>query len=382
MKKKLEKEIGLFRFIFENSKYLVYSYRLLPTHGFDYISPSSTNITGYEPDELYADPGIIFEILHPDNHQLIKSLKKNVSLNGKFISTRWIRKDGKIIWTEQLNKLIYDKEGKLVAIQGIARDITDTMQLKEELLQSQKLEEIGKFASSMVHDFNSILTNIMIYAKMLKMKHPDSLISEGEAINVILTEAERATNITHQLLNFARKTEYNPIPLNINNIIIDTIKISEKSFGKKIDVQYNFEDKINTIKADKNQIQLLLMNLIVNAKDAMPLGGKLVFETENIYIGEENVNIYENLQPGKYVKVSVIDTGIGMTKEIKEKIFDPFFTTKEIGKGSGLGLSNVYEIIKSYNGRIECDSEQSKGTTFTIFFPIFEEKEIDNEKIV
>ena len=241
------------------------------------------------------------------------------------------------------------------------------------------MESIGRLAGGIAHDFNNILTSIMGYAELLKMQFSDDNSSGNEAVDVILQGAERAADLTGQLLGFARKGKYNPVTLNINSLIKETIKVSEKIFEKEIKVLFNLGKNTKAIYADKNQLDQILTNLIINARDAMPEGGNLNFRTENFYVGEEAIKEYPELKQGYYVKVSVTDSGVGIPVEIKNKIFEPFYTTKGEGKGTGLGLATVYGIVKNHDGYIYCDSEPGKGTTFVMYFPV-SEKEVTKIK--
>ncbi len=302
--------------------------------------------------------------------------------------------------TEHLLGNIYKINGKEVVrnnhifrlhmgeIAVVFDDITEEEKAKKErknlenqLIQSQKMESIGKLAGGIAHDFNNILVGVMGYAEMLKMQYPDDSTEEGRAADIIFSGAERASDLTRQLLGFARGGKYNPVPLKLNKVIKDTVRVSEKIFEKKITVKYDFDKKINTIEADENQLDQVLTNLIINAKDAMPKGGDLIFKTENIYLDEEYVKIHHYFKRGYYVKLSVSDTGIGMTQDIKESIFEPFFTTKGKGKGTGLGLSTVYGIVKNHGGLINVQSESGEGTSFTLYFPVSEKAIVDTAKI-
>ncbi|HDY88143.1 MAG TPA: response regulator, partial [bacterium] len=278
------------------------------------------------------------------------------------------------------------KDDKVIGIFVIARDITERRKaekerknLEEQLFHSQKMESIGRLAGGIAHDYNNILTIIMGWAEILTRKlEDDSPYHKG--IHTILTNTIRAKELSHQLLGFARGGKYEPKPLKINNVIKDTIKVTEKIFEKNIEVIFDFEKNIDTIEADENQIHQDMTNLIINAKDAMQNGGTITSKTENVFIDEEYAAKYKQFKSGNYVKVSISDTGIGMTKEIQNKIFEPFFTTKDKGKGTGLGLASVYGIIKNHSGYISCHSELGSGTTFTFYLPVTE-KEIVEKKI-
>jgi|GEM_PF-2649814 len=244
----------------------------------------------------------------------------------------------------------------------------EKQQLQEQLFQSQKLESLGRLAGGIAHDFNNLLTGIMGYAELLKIKHDDSQQVEGRAADTIYKNSIAAHELTKQLLGFARKGKYNPVPLNLNHVIKETVNILEKIFEKNIKINYDLDHYVKNIDADENQIIQVLTNLIINAKDAMPKGGEITFKTGNISISEANKSNYPKIiKPGHYVRLSISDTGIGMTKEIIDQIFEPFFTTKGKGKGTGLGLATVYGIVKNHNGYVFCQSQPDAGTTFTLF---------------
>ncbi len=241
--------------------------------------------------------------------------------------------------------------------------------LQEQLYQSQKMESIGRLAGGVAHDFNNILTGIMGYAEMLQLKFGHENSTEAEAASVILKSTERAANLTRQLLGFARKGKYNPVPLNMNSAIRETIRVSEKIFDKNINLYYELDEKLYSIEADKAQIEQVLTNLIFNAKDAMPRGGSLKITTENTIIDKAFASRYPELIPGDYILICITDTGVGISKNIIDSIFDPFFTTKSEGQGTGLGLATVYGIVKNHNGHITVYSEPEFGTTFKVYFP-------------
>ncbi|MFC1563528.1 PocR ligand-binding domain-containing protein [candidate division KSB1 bacterium] len=248
--------------------------------------------------------------------------------------------------------------------------------LEEQLFQAQKMESIGRLAGGIAHDFNNILTSIMGYAELLKLKLQDTSVLEGEAADIILKGTERAADLTKQLLGFARGGKYNPEPLNINSVIRENVKVSEKILEKKITVEFDLESRIHTIEADKNQMNQIFTNLIINANDAMPKGGSLTFKTENVFLDELYTKRFPEFKEGFYIKISVTDRGIGITKEVIQYVFEPFFSTKGEKKGTGLGLATVYGIVKNHKGHISVYSEPGKGATFSIYFPITD-KEIE-----
>jgi len=272
-----------------------------------------------------------------------------------------------------IDKIPYmDTDGNIKGIIGFALDITESKkaeeerkELEEQFFQAQKMESIGRLASGIAHDFNNILSVITGWTELLKMHFANSDSVVEKTAGAILKNVEKASDLTKQLLGFTRKGKHNLEPININEVIKDTMKVSGKIFEKNIKVKYDMNDNIFTIDADKNQLDQVLTNLIINAKDAMTNGGELIFKTENVFLDEKYVSNFPELKSGDYVMISITDTGTGMTKDVKDHIFEPFYTTKE--KGTGLGLASVYGIIKNHNGHIICNSKPGKGTTFTIY---------------
>jgi signal transduction histidine kinase/CheY-like chemotaxis protein len=257
-------------------------------------------------------------------------------------------------------------------------NINERKKLEEQLLQSQKLEAVGRLAGGVAHDFNNMLTAIISYGHLLKMK-----LKENDPlhhnIDQILSVSDRGSNLIQSLLEFSRKQNVHLNPVRLNTVIEGIKKLTGKFIGEEIELKTRLSEKDLLIHADKTRIEQVLMNLAVNARDAMPDGGVLTIETKQVVMDEEYVRVHEYGRPGIYAMLSVTDTGIGMDDEIKEKIFEPFFTTKEVGSGTGLGLSMVYGIIEQHHGFIQVSSEAGKGTAFTIYFPLID-KEIEDEK--
>jgi two-component system cell cycle sensor histidine kinase/response regulator CckA len=255
-------------------------------------------------------------------------------------------------------------------------DITEKKKLEAQLQQAQKMEAIGTLAGGIAHDFNNILQAIFGYTQILLMgKEADN--PDYEKLEAIEKSAQRASDLTKQLLIFSRKVESKLRPMDLNKETEQVSQILERTIPKMVNIELHLAENLNIVNADPAQIEQILMNLGVNARDAMPNGGRLIFETENIILDEHYCKIHLGSKPGHYVKLSISDTGHGMDKETLKHIFDPFYTTKEIGKGTGLGLAMVYGIVKSHNGYIMCYSEPGEGTTFKIYFPVIK-KEIES----
>jgi len=349
-----------------------------------YANRNAANIFDITPQEMMSfDISAIKRFVHPDYEEFIyDQIRKKFAGETDTLSEyiyKIVTKQKEEKWIKQYSKIInyQGAPGDLVTI----IDITEQKQmeeiskkLEEQLFQAQKMESIGRLAGGIAHDFNNILTSVMGYAEMLKMKYIDPSTIEGKAVDIIYKGTERAANLTRQLLGFARGGKYNPETIDVNEIIKDAVKVSEKIFEKNIEVEYDFSYSVKTVEVDRTQIIQVLTNLIINAKDAMPMGGNIIFKTENFRANKKFAEHNQEFKNTDYVKITVKDTGIGMTSEIREHIFEPFFTTKGKGKGTGLGLATVYGIIKNHNGHISCNSKPGEGTSFEIYLPASEKK--------
>ena len=341
-----------------------------------YVNKAGLQFMGYnENDVLLMNITDVLPVFQIEEMKKQTKKQKTGDVQRYLSETELKNKSGQAIPVE-VSSVPLIKAGKTIGVFIIARDITERKKaeeerklLEEQLFQAQKMESIGRLAGGIAHDFSNILAVILGYADLLKIKFDDITTSEGQAVDRILKNAKRSKELISQLLGFARRGKYNPVPLTINSLIKDTIEVSENIFEKKIEVKYELDNNIKIIKGDRNQLDQVLTNLIINAKDAMPQGGELIIKTKNVHLDEKYTQKYPVLKPGKYVKISITDTGIGMTKDVTDHIFEPFFTTKESGVGTGLGLATVYGIIKNHQGHITVDSESGKGTIFTMYLP-------------
>jgi len=287
---------------------------------------------------------------------------------------------------------IKDAEGKVISVIEVARDITEHRKLEDQLRQSQKMEAVGTLTGGIAHDFNNILTAIIGYGNILKMK----LEKESPLVNYtdqILASADRAAHLTHSLLAFSRKQVINPKPVNLNEITASIEKILLRIIGEDIELRVitppPSAPPLNLrvgwgelrVMADAGQIEQVLMNLAANARDAMPEGGTLTIETGLEELDMDFLKIHEYGKPGMYAMLTVTDTGCGMDENTRQRIFEPFFTTKEVGKGTGLGLSMVYGIIKQHSGYINVYSERGRGTTFKIYLPVISDSGLRNSDL-
>ncbi|HUL28913.1 MAG TPA: PAS domain S-box protein, partial [Thermodesulfobacteriota bacterium] len=290
------------------------------------------------------------------------------------------RKDGTKSFNEISVSLMKDSEGKPIGFRGISRDVTERKQdekeklsLQEQLRQAQKMEAIGQLAGGVAHDFNNLLTVIKGYSQLslLDLKEDSPLWGN---IQEIEKASQRATDLTRQLLAFSRRQILDLKVLDLNVLLKDLEKMLRRIIGEDIALVTLLSEGLGKVKVDPGQIEQVIFNLAVNARDAMPSGGKLSIETANAELDEEYARSHVNVAPGRYVRLSVSDTGVGMTQEVKDRVFEPFFTTKEKGKGTGLGLSMVYGIVKQSGGNIWLYSEPGRGTTFRVYFPRTEEE--------
>jgi signal transduction histidine kinase len=239
---------------------------------------------------------------------------------------------------------------------------------EKQLVQSQKLEAVGRLAGGISHDFNNLLTVILGYTDISKrsLQEGDPLLRNLDEIS---KASERASSLTRQLLAFSRKQVMQPKVFDVNTVISDLKKMLRRMIGEDVELRVSLEPELGNIKADPVQLEQVIMNLVVNARDAMPKGGKLSIETSNVYLDESYAHEHVSVVPGEYVMLAISDTGCGMDEETRQQIFEPFFTTKEPGKGTGLGLSMVYGIVRQSGGNIWVYSEEGTGTTFKIYFP-------------
>jgi signal transduction histidine kinase len=239
---------------------------------------------------------------------------------------------------------------------------------EKQLVQSQKLEAVGRLAGGISHDFNNLLTVILGYTDISKrsLEEGDPLLRNLEEIS---KASERASSLTRQLLAFSRKQVKQPKVFDVNTVVSDHRKMLRRMIGEDVELRVSLEPELGNIKADPVQLEQVIMNLVVNARDAMPKGGKLSIETSNVYLDESYARDHVSVVPGEYVMLAISDTGCGMDEETRQQIFEPFFTTKEPGKGTGLGLSMVYGIVRQSGGNIWVYSEEGTGTTFKIYFP-------------
>ncbi len=281
---------------------------------------------------------------------------------------RQVTRDGREVVVASRWSLLRDGQGRPRAYLVVNNDITDQKRLEAQLLQAQRMEAVGQLAGGVAHDFNNLLTVINGYTDILLANtRPDS--PAYEPLREIQKAGGRAAGLTRQLLAFSRKQILAPVVLDLNALVRELEKMLLRLIGEDVEVAVVLDPDLGRVRADPGQVEQVIMNLVVNARDAMPTGGKLTIETRNVQLDRTYGEEHRYVQPGPYVMLAVTDTGVGMPPDVKARIFEPFYTTKGPGKGTGLGLSMVYGIVKQSGGSIEVYSEPGRGTTFKIYLP-------------
>lgn len=336
-----------------------------------YNSPSYQRLLGYCPEELHGT--VAFEQIHPDDRAKVVETAEEAkrSGHGKRIEYRMRHKDGSWVLLESAASVVRDSKGQAQKLVIVNRDITERKQLEQQLQMAQKVEAIGRLSGGIAHDFNNILGVIIGYTEALqKRMQPENAFRD--AIDEIQRAAKRAAALTQQLLAFSRKQVLEPKILDLSAVVRDMETMLGSLMGEHIGLALVLSGSLAIVKADRTQLEQVILNLGVNARDAMPEGGRLTIETSNVEMNEASPTRPAYMLPGSYVLLKVTDTGCGMAREVQAHIFEPFYTTKEKGKGTGLGLATVYGVVKQSGGYILVDSEPGKGTTFEIYLPLIE----------
>ena len=330
------------------------------------VNPRACELTGYSRDELLQ---LTVSDTYPAQDRDAAALRIVDVAGGRAAVTErpLLRKDGAILVVESNARRLSD--GRLL---GAVRDITERKRLEEQLRQAQKMEAVGRLAGGVAHDFNNVLTAIFGYADLLNEELPDGHQARLD-LDEIRKAAQRASSLIRQLLAFSRQQVLQPMVLSLNDLVEDIQNMLVRLIGEDVQLRLGLSPSAGNVRADAGQIQQVLMNLVVNARDAMPTGGKLLVETANTELTEQYAEAHQPVAPGAYVMLAVSDTGSGMDAETKARIFEPFFTTKEKGRGTGLGLSTVYGIVKQSGGYVWVYSEPGRGTTFKIYLPRVDE---------
>ena len=350
----------------------------LGTHGqWLYVSPQIETILGYTTEEwLIASRDWLLRV-PPEDHPILITAEERSARGEPFQAEyRIMRKDGETIWVSDSAVVVRGSDSHPV-MEGLIVDITDRKLLEDQLQQARKMEAVGRLAGGVAHDFNNLLTIIKGYVEMALHRCLDRPELHSD-IRRIEEAADRAVTLVRQLLAFSRKQVLRPKILDLNTIVLNLDQLLRRLMGENIEMKTLASKDVGAIKADPGQIEQVIMNLVVNARDALPNGGRILIETSNVDLDSSYTRDHAVVVPGPYVLLAVTDTGIGMTNDTVTHIFEPFYTTKESGRGTGLGLSTVYGIVKQSGGYIWVYSELGKGTTFKVYLPRVKDAVLDS----
>jgi two-component system cell cycle sensor histidine kinase/response regulator CckA len=365
-----------FRSVVEDAPYGIY--RANTAGRFLQVNPALKKMLGYETTEELLDkdlPGEIFR--YPEEYQRLTELLIRTE-EIKDLEMEWKRKDSTPITVRCSGRRVNEENGGLAYFEAFAEDVTEKRILERQLRMAQKMEAIGRLSGGIAHDFNNLLGVIIGYSRVLKRELGASNLLAEHALE-IEKAGQRAASLTKQLLAFSRQQVLSPAILNLNTLASDMEKMLPQLLGEDIEVSLVLDPKLGNVKADQSQLEQVIMNLAVNARDAMPDGGKLKIETSNAELDQAYVRNHPGSKIGSFVLLAVTDTGTGMDAATLTHIFEPFFTTKELGKGTGLGLATVYGIVKQSNGYIGLESAIGKGTSFQIYLPRYAGQAVADE---
>ena len=334
-------------------------------------STETHHIFGIPPGQFGGTSDAFYELVHIDDREAVHAAAtESIERSRPYdIEHRIVRPDGVVRWVQECGSLLHDGVGRPVRMIGTVQDVTERRQLEDQLRQAQKMEAIGRLAGGIAHDLNNALTTMAGYAELALGELPAGHIARAD-VEEIRRAAERAGSVTRQLLAFSRKQLLQPRVFDLNETVASISRLLSRLLGPDVRVQTSLADAPLDVLGDPGQIEQAVINLAVNARDAMPTGGQLMMTTAIESIDEEYARTHVPIAPGRYIVLSVADTGHGMSRETQARVFEPFFTTKEAGKGTGLGLSMVYGTMKQIGGFIFVDSELGRGTTFRLFFPL------------
>ncbi len=333
-----------------------------------YVNPKAAVLLGYTQQELVDSPSA-FQFVHEQDRQMLveqMSRLEPARMPSVQLAMRAVRKDGQVIQVEAFCSVT--EFGSERAILTTLHDISDRVRLEEQLRQAQKMEAIGRLAGGIAHDFNNLLTAIRGNAELMSNRVEDPEMAAE--IDEILHAADRAATLTRQLLAFSRKQVLQPVTLDLNDSIGNVSRMARRLIGTDVQLHLDLASGLSPVLADPAQVEQVLLNLLVNARDAMPAGGTITVRTKNARLDADAPELRQaGIAPGAFVLMNVIDDGIGMDQATQMRIFEPFFTTKETGRGTGLGLSTVYGIIRQTGGAITVTSKPGQGASFKVYFP-------------
>lgn len=347
------------------------------TWQFTFVSDHAAKVLGYPARQWMEEENFWVNHLHPEDRDGAVAFCMACTQEGRDheFEYRAIASDGRTVWLRDIVRVVKDSDGGVRQLRGLMVDTTEGREAEEEKLklegqlrQSQKMEAIGTLAGGVAHDFNNLLAGILGYADMLRQDR-ESTPRHLKAAEVIFKAAERAAQLTKQLLGFARKGKLQIASVNLNETIQEVLTLLSRTIDKKITIRQVLSGEAPLVNGDPDQIQQIILNLAINARDALPNGGNLTFETSIVDLDRAYCQRYTHARPGRYALLSVSDNGDGIAPEIQERIFEPFFTTKAPGQGTGMGLAMVYGIVKNHSGTIQVYSEPGHGTQFKVYLP-------------
>jgi PAS domain S-box-containing protein len=330
----------------------------------DYVSGDIEAISGFTPDQMTSDMWV--ERLHPDDRVKVIAALEARSRSGRMsLEYRWQCADGTFKHFLDQAVLLRDQDGRPVEFAGTITDISDQRSLESQLVQAQKMDAIGKLTGGIAHDFNNLLAAVIGGLSVIE-KRSELAPEQQRVLDMTKRAAEQGSELVRRLLAFARRQRLEPRPVDLQSLRDPVVDLLTHTLGGLINVEWQIANEVWKVFADQAQLELALMNLIINARDAMPGGGTVTISATNVRLAADEV---PSAEPGDYVRLTVSDTGTGIPREYLEKVMEPFFTTKEVGKGSGLGLSMVYGFAKQSNGAFRVDSEPGKGTAAALWLP-------------
>jgi PAS domain S-box-containing protein len=339
-----------------------------------YVSPQIESMLGFSPADWLSNSSAWIDRVHPEDRESVLAVEDHFQKNRDLFQAeyRMFARDGTVLWFRDEAVMLPAAEDQPSLMQGVMYDITERKRLEDQLRHSQKMEAVGLLAGGVAHDFNNVLMLIQAHNERLRGGLAKDSSAQKESLGIEHAVA-RAASLTGRLLAFSRKQVLQPKVMDLNEVLTEVAKMLDRLIGKSIALQVVPAAQLWPVKADPGQIEQLIMNLAVNARDAMQQGGQLVIETRNAEIGDAHPRLRDGVHPGRYVTLIVSDTGVGMDSETQTHMFEPFFTTKEPGKGTGLGLAIVYGVVKQIGGWTHVDSKPGEGTTFEIYLPWAEE---------
>src|ERR1022692_1919418 len=332
-----------------------------------YLSPAYEKIWGRTCNSLYQSPQSWFEVIHRDDRKRILEATRTKQERGEYDETyRITRPDGSVRWIHDRAFPIRNAAGEVYRVVGTAEDITENRKLEEQFRQAQKMEAIGQLAGGVAHDFNNLFTVILCNTEMLlteEKMEPDRV----DALKDVVKASKAAAQLTRQLLVFSRKQTMQSQVFNLNEVVSNLIKMLRRVIGEHIELKWRPATSLPQMEGDPGMLEQVLLNLAVNARDAMPKGGELLVQTEAVTLTSDQAKSHPDARPGEFVRLTVRDTGCGIPPEILPRIFEPFFSTKEAGQGTGLGLATVFGIVKQHLGWVEVGSKMDGGTSFKVY---------------